>query len=98
MNIITGGMSFEEAAIWAGATASAGTYPERAAWGLYTDNAIDAAAMAIFLGTPTALSVKGTILTPDPAKKDHLPHYHTEQRMINGASAPNFHIWFSIYN
>ena len=72
--------------------------PERAAWGLYTDNAIDAAAMAIFLGTPTALSVKGTILTPDPAKKDHLPHYHTEQRMINGASAPNFHIWFSIYN
>ena len=92
MNQITEAMTFKEAAAWATVTAQAGTYPPRAAWGLKTEHVDDAAAMAVYLGAPSALEPLLHF-----GKKNHLAHYHTYGRLILGLSATNFHIWFESF-
>ena len=86
-NVITGPMGFSAAAAWAVATAASGKYSDRASWGLYTRDFDDALAMALYLSPigPVAL---------DPAKGNHLPHFHTSYREIQGTYAKGFHIWF----
>ena len=68
---VTGPMTFEQADLWVTANAVQQRYSDRASWGLYTENIEDAAAMACWLGAPTALTNGNMLmvkLIPDIAK------------------------------
>ena len=83
---VTGPMTFEEAAVWVHANATAHTYGKSTVWGLYTPYENDAFQMAMLLGN-------GQIPIFDFPKEGLYPHYHVAGRDLFGTYS-HFHVWF----
>ena len=93
-HMTTDPMTFDEAIVWATATAASGRYSTREAWGLYTTNQIDAMTIAMCLGVSGPVSL-------DEASRNHLAHFHTSNRVIVDNNrichcAKSFHVWYLI--
>lgn len=81
----TGPMDYETALGWTYAMAASGNYGKNASWGLYTEKATYAQAMAISLGGGNPCLHENRL--------GEYPHYHVNNMLLFG-QYKHFHIWY----